>query len=170
LNGIDLDGSRRRHEERSRADWSLRLFYSYSHKDETLRNELESHLKILERRDLIAPWHDRMIRASEDWAGEIDENLNRADLILLLVSADFIASNYCYEKEMKLALERHEAGQATVIPIIVRNANWEKAPFSRLQVLPRNGKAVTSWPNKDDAWMDVSQGLELTITARRKPR
>jgi internalin A len=169
LNGVDLAG-RLRPDERVASDQPLRLFYSYAHKDETLRNELETHLKILERQGLIAPWHDRLIRPGQDWADEIDENLERADLILLLVSADFIASDYCYAKEMKRALERHAAGEATVIPIILRNVNWEKAPFAKIQSLPKDLKPVTLWPDRDSAWRNVSEGIEQVIRARQKSR
>jgi hypothetical protein len=151
-------------------DSPLRLFYSYAHKDERLRDKLETHLKILERRGLIAPWHDRKILAGEQWAGEIDENLERADIILLLVSADFINSDYCYSIEMKRALERHDQGEATVIPIILRDVNWTKAPFAKLQALPRDARAVASWSNRDAAWTDVSKGLERAIAARRNAR
>jgi internalin A len=152
------------------ADAPLRLFYSYSHKDEKLRDKLETHLKILERQGLIAPWHDRKILAGEEWADDIDENLEHADIILLLVSADFINSDYCFGKELKRALERHDQHEATVIPIILRDVNWTKAPFARLQSLPRDGKAVTSWSNRDAAWTNVSKGIEQAIAARQKPR
>ena len=146
---------------------AMRLFYSYSHKDEALRNELETHLKIMHRRGLIDSWHDRKIRAGEDWKSEIDENLERADIILLLISADFIASDYCWEMEMKRALERHEVGEARVIPVIVRDVNWNDAPFGGLQALPENAKAVTTWPDKDTAWRDVSEGIEKVVKGAR---
>ena len=168
LNGVDLAGSRRRPDEKVGADAPLRLFYSYAHEDERLRNQLETHLKILERRGLIASWHDRLIRPGRVWAEEIDENLELADLILLLVSADFIASDYCYAKEMERALERHDDGKAAVIPIIVRDVNWNDARFARLQALPEDGKAVTLWPDRDAAWRNVSEGIEREIRARRK--
>ena len=170
LNGVDLAGSRRRPGEKVGADAPLLLFYIYAHEDEQLRNQLETHLKILERRSLIASWHDRLIGPGHDWAKEIDENLDRTDLILLLVSADFIASDYWYAKEMKRALERHADGKAAVIPIIVRPVNWNDAWFARLQALPEDGKAVTLWPDRDAAWHNVSEGIEREVRARRKSR
>ena len=94
---------------------------------------------------------------------EIDRNLEAADVILLLVSADFISSDYCYNLEMQRALERHNTGDAIVVPIIVRNVDWHDAPFARLQALPRNGKAVTTWDDRDTAWRDVSEGLKRLI-------
>jgi len=147
---------------------AVRLFYSYSHKDESLRNELETHLKLLQRQGLIETWHDRKIEAGEEWKQKIDDNLERADIILLLVSADFIASDYCYEIEMKRALERHEKKEARVIPVIVRDVNWRIAPFAKLQALPKDGKAVALWENKDSAWRNVSEGIERVIEEMRK--
>ena len=168
LSGVDLEGTRPR--EAAPEEEPVRLFYSYAHKDEMLRNELETHLKILERRGLIAPWHDRRIMAGEEWEDEIDENLERADAILLLVSADFIASNYCWDKEVKRALERHEAGEARVAPIIIRKVNWNEAPFAKLQALPKDAKAVTEWQSKDAAWTNVSQGIERIVKEIRRKR
>ena len=161
LNGIDLEGSRNK-------TTHVTLFYSYSHKDERLREELETHLKLLHRRGLISSWHDRKIEAGEDWKQKINDNLEAADIILLLISADFIASDYCYEKEMTRALERHDKGEALVIPIIIRDVNLAEAPFGELQYLPTDGRAVTKWPDKDSAWRSVSEGVERAIRSRRR--
>jgi internalin A len=161
LDGVDLEGTRRKERTTlSEQRQAARLFYSYSHKDESLRNELETHLTLLQRQGLIESWNDRDIEAGDEWKRKIDENLERADIILLLVSADFIASDYCYEIEMKRALERHEKNEARVIPVIVRDVNWRNAPFAKLQGLPGDGVAVTRWPDKDSAWRDVSEGIE----------
>lgn len=171
LNGVDLVGAPRRGRAPSGERRPARLFYSYSHKDETLRNELETHLKLLQRQGLIDAWHDRRIEAGDEWARSIDEELERADIILLLVSADFIASDYCYEKEMEHALKLEREGRARVIPIIVRDVNWRKAPFAKLQALPKDGLAVTKWPDKDSAWRNVSEGIEKVVEdMRKKPR
>ena len=152
------------------ADSALKVFYSYAHKDEQLKNEMEAHLKILERKGLISPWHDRMIRPGDNWVGEIDMNLDIADVILLLVSADFINSDYCYSKEMTTALEREKAGKARVIPVILRDCNWKDAPFGGLQGVPKDFKAVTLWPDRDSAWKDVSEGIERAINSIRARR
>ncbi len=169
LNGVDLEGTRRKEKEDG---MSLKLFYSYSHKDETLRDELETHLKLLQRQGMIDGWHDRRITAGTEWKGEIDKNLEEADIILLLVSADFLASDYCYDIEMKRAMEGHEAGEARVIPVILRSFNgWGNAPFGKLQALPKDGNPVTSWSDRDEAWTDVSKGIEKAvkeIQTRRK--
>ena len=163
LNGVDLEGMRRKARTVEAKDEAVRLFYSYSHKDESLRNELETHLKLLQRQGLIAPWHDRRIETGDEWKRKIDENLERADIILLLVSSDFIASDYCYEIEMKRALERHDKKEARVVPVVVRDVNWRIAPFAKLQVLPKDGRAVAIWPDKDSAWRDVSEGLQRVV-------
>ena len=135
------------------------LFYSYSHKDEALRDELETHLSLLRRQGVVRGWHDRRIAAGTEWAGQIDQHLDTADIILLLVSADFLASDYCYDKEMTRALERHEAGTARVIPVILRPCDWHSAPFGKLQALPKDGKPVTTWKNRDEAFTDIARGI-----------
>ncbi|MEM6451705.1 MAG: COR domain-containing protein, partial [Cyanobacteria bacterium P01_D01_bin.105] len=164
LNGVDLDGSRRRkHRDMGQRSDSLKLFYSYSHKDEHLRNELETHLKILERQGLILPWHDRRIMGGEDWKNELDNNLKQADIILLLVSADFIASDYCYDVELTLAIERQQKGEATVIPILLRPADYKGTSFASLQGFPTDLRAVTEWENRDAAWLNVETGLKDVI-------
>ncbi|MGA9998275.1 MAG: COR domain-containing protein, partial [Pyrinomonadaceae bacterium] len=170
LNGVDLEGTRKRDKSVSEQRRDVRLFYSYSHKDESLRNELEAHLKILQRQRWIDAWHDRKIGAGDEWKQKIDENLERADIILLLISADFIASDYCYEEEMKLALRRYDKGEARVIPVIVRDVNWKLAPFAKLQALPKDGKAVELWENKDTAWRNVSEGIEIAVDEMRYQR
>ncbi|MSS71312.1 MAG: TIR domain-containing protein [Candidatus Latescibacteria bacterium] len=168
LNGVDLEGVRRKERRMEEQRQAVRLFYSYSHKDEALRNELETHLKLMQRQGWIETWHDRQIEAGEEWKQKIDENLERADIILLLVSSDFIASDYCYEKEMKRAMERHESGEARVIPVVVRDVNWRIAPFAKLQALPKDAKAVALWPDKDSAWRNVSEGIERVVEEMRK--
>ena len=96
------------------------IFYSYCHADESYRNELEKHLKILQRQGLVSSWHDRKIMPGSEWKDEIDANLEAADIILLLISADFINSDYCWSVELKQAMHRHDSGAAIVIPIILR--------------------------------------------------
>jgi hypothetical protein len=116
-------------------DTPLSLFISYSHKDESLREALGDHIAALQREGVIDSWHDRQITAGQDWAGTINAELESADIILCLVSAGFLASAYCQDKEMKRALERHDAGEALVIPVIVKHADWETSALGRLQAL-----------------------------------
>ena len=146
-----------------KARMGVEVFFSYSHRDEDLRDELAKHLSILQRRRVIDAWHDREIEAGTDRRSEIDQQLNRADIILLLISADFLASNYCYDVEVRRAMERHEAGNARVIPVIVRPVDWQDAPFGKLQVLPKDGKPITKWDDRDEALLDVDQGIRSTL-------
>ena len=139
----------------------INLFYSYAHEDEELRKELEKHLTLLQREGTLHQWHDRKIIAGQEWADEIDQNLESAQIILLLISADFIFSEYCYNNEMKRAIERHTAGEARVIPVIIRSVDWSGAPFGKLQALPTDGKPVKSWPDRDEAWTDVTKGIRI---------
>lgn len=144
----------------------LRIFYSYSHADDAFRIRLEKHLKLLERQGQIAPWSDRKILPGEEWSRQIDERLERADVILFLVSADFFASEYCWGVEVKRAMERHLAGEALVVPLILRAYDWHTAPFAKLQALPPEGKAVELWPNQDEAWAEVAKALRRLIESR----
>jgi hypothetical protein len=135
------------------------VFFSYSHKDEALRAELEIHLAALKRHGSIQAWHDRRIMAGDDFAGAISENLERADIILLLVSPYFLASDYCYDVEMKRALERHAAGEARVIPVILHPCDWHGAPFGKLKAVPTDGKPISKYPNQHDALLEVAKAI-----------
>ena len=137
----------------------IELFFSYSHKDQDMRDEMEKYLSVLKRSNRIATWHDRKIGAGSEWGKEIDENLERADIILLLVSADFLASDYCWGVEMKRALQRHESGQALVVPVILRPCDWEDAPFAKFQALPRDARPVSSWPDLAEAFTNITRGI-----------
>lgn len=149
--------------EESASTKGMKLFFSYSHKDEKLRNELAKRLALLKRTGLITDWYDRDIDAGAEWAREIDTHLNHADIILLLVSPDFIASDYCYNLEMMRALERHQAWEASVIPIILRPVSWKETPFGKLQALPEGGKAVTTWSNRDEAFLHITEGIRKVV-------
>src|SRR5437016_5278541 len=116
---------------------------------------------MLKREGVISGWHDRRISAGQEWDGQIDSHLNSAEIILLLVSSDFLASNYCYDIEVKRAIERHEAGEARVIPIILRPCDWQTAPFGKVQVLPKDAKPVTRWEDRDEAFLNVATGIRL---------
>ena len=143
---------------------SIEVFYSYAHEDEELVKELRKHLSILKRQGVIREWYDREITAGTDWKGQLDQHLNSSGVILLLVSADFLASDYCYDVEMTRALERHDQGEARVIPVILRMVDgWQGAPFGKLQSLPTDGKPVTSWKIRDEAFADVARGIRQAI-------
>jgi hypothetical protein len=142
---------------------ALEVFFSYSHRDEELCKKLVNHLSLLQRQGVITAWHDRKITAGTEWAGVIDDHLNTAKIILLLVSDDFLASDYCYDVEMQRAMERHETREARVIPVILRPVDWQEAPFGKLQALPTEGKPITTWPNQDAAFVNVVEGIRGVI-------
>lgn len=142
-----------------------RLFFSYSHKDETYRDELEVHLALLKRQELIEAWHDRRIVAGDEFAGAISEQLEQAHIILLLVSPYFIASDYCFDIEMKRAMERHNRREARVIPVILEPCEWHHAPFGKLNAVPKDGKPVSKYPNKHDAFLEVAQAVRQALGA-----
>jgi hypothetical protein len=137
----------------------VKLFYSYAREDSTLRAELEKHLSILKRSGVIESWSDQDITAGTDWENTIAANLDSADIILLLISADFIASDYCYNNELNQAMLKHERGEAVVIPVILRPVDWTGCLFHKLQALPANGLPVTHWATPDDAFANISQGI-----------
>jgi hypothetical protein len=139
------------------------LFYSYAHEDEDLCKRLEHHLSLLQRQGLLTSWHNHIILPGSDRSKEIDDHLNQADLILLLVSANFLASDYCYDIEMRRAMERHQRGEARVIPIILRPCDWSSAPFGMLQALPRRTKPITTWTNEDEVFKHVAQQLRRLL-------
>lgn len=141
----------------------VKLFYCYAREDTLLRDKLEVHLSSLKRQNLITTWHDRKISPGMEWEREIDVHLNTADIILLLVSPEFVASDYCYSIEMKRALERHKAREARIIPILLRPVDWEAAPFSTLQMLPSNGRPVTRWQDRDEAFLNIAKAIRIVV-------
>ncbi|HEV2863971.1 MAG TPA: toll/interleukin-1 receptor domain-containing protein [Pyrinomonadaceae bacterium] len=141
----------------------LEVFYSYAHEDEKLLKRLNAHLALLKQEGLIKGWHDREIKPGAEWADEISDHLDSAHVILLLVSPDFMASEYCSGVEMKRALERHERREALVIPVILRPVEWQGGPLAKLQALPAEAKPVVKWKNRDDAFLSVAQGLRTVI-------
>jgi WD40 repeat protein len=139
----------------------ISIFICYARRDEALLNELKTHLKPLQRDGLINLWYDHDISAGTEWEPQIMRHLNAAQIVLLLVSPDFMNSDYCYGIEMNRALKRHERGEARVIPIILRPVYWHGKLLGKLQALPTDGKPVTSsfWQDRDAAFYDITQGL-----------
>jgi|GEM_PF-2384444 hypothetical protein len=148
----------------------IRVFFSYSNADDDDCNELEKHLKTLEHQNLIESWHNRRITTGDERPNRIDEELRRADIILFLISVDFISSKHCYEREMEEALIRHENGEAAVIPIILRPCNWKDLPFGKLQAATKDGKPVSHYPSKDDAFLEITQSIKAVAKELYKRR
>ena len=153
----------------------VEIFFSYAHEDERLMNKVRQQLVLYEREGYIMKKYDRDIRPGQEWEGILDEDLKHSKIILLFASPDFIESQYCYNIEMKIALRRHEAGNAIVIPIILRPCAWQNAPFGKLQALPKDGKPITEWDNLDRVTLDVAEGImgvvrELTDNSNNSRR
>lgn len=141
----------------------VEVFYSYAHEDSALRDKLKKQLASLKRKGLISEWYDRDISAGDSADEEIIKHLNAARVILLLISPDFIDSDYCNDVEVARAMERHNEGSAKVIPVILRPTKWQGLSFSNLQVLPSDARPVTLWRNQDEAFLDVANSIETAI-------
>lgn len=142
---------------------AARVFVSYSHKDEELRDQLEVQLSMLRRQGLIEVWHDRRLLAGDQLDWTIIEELDRADIVLLLISPDFLASDYCYKIEKGRALERHQEGTARMISVILRPCDWTHTDLAQYLVTPTDGKPITLWPNSDEAFLDVAKSIRRAI-------
>jgi hypothetical protein len=142
----------------------LNLFICYSHADDKYKSELLKHLEPLKRLGLIEVWHDRQILAGDEWDKKISSHLEKADIVLLLVSIDFINSEYCYDIELEQALDQHESKKSRVIPVILRPCMWNYASFAKLQALPKDARAVSLSPNLDEALTSIAEGVRLVAT------
>ena len=141
----------------------MKAFISYSHKDAAALERLHDHLKVLRQEGHIDTWFDREILAGGEIDAEIEERIESSELFLLLVSPDFLASDYCVEKEMKMALGRHHSDDAKVVPIIIEPCDWAHTALGNLKALPRDGKPISEWPNKNSAYLDVVQELRRVL-------
>src|SRR5437588_6823765 len=139
----------------------VEIFYFYAHEDETLLKDLRNHLGSLRLEGLITEWYDHDISPGMESASETRVHLNSAHIILVLVSADFIASYN--SDEMKLALERHHAGEAYVVPIILRPVEWQGTPFGKLMALPEDGNPITHWSDKDEALKHIALEIRKIV-------
>ncbi len=145
----------------------LLLFYSYAHEDEALRNELDKHLLLLQYNSLIMTRDDHHIPPGADRSYTVGQYLKEARVTLLLISPDYLASASCYQTEMPQALERHQTGDALVIPVLLRPVDMDVTPFAHLQSLPRSGKPVTLWEHQDAAFHEIAKELRLLLEDRR---
>jgi len=140
-----------------------RIFISYAHEDEDLKEELDKHLKVLKRSSKVEVWSDRQLAAGQEWDESIMTELRRANVILLLISVDFNASDFIWDKELAVAMERHKEGTSRVVPIILRKCNWEGLPYAALQALPRHARPVTDYPDRDVAYTEIAEAVELLV-------
>lgn len=141
----------------------LSIFLSYAHEDESMKIQLDKNLIGLKRSDKINVWQDRQILPGMEWNDTIAKELALADIILLLISVDFNNSQYIWDKELKIAMERHEKNEVRVIPIIIRTCDWADMPYAKLQALPTGAKPVTSFANTDEAYTDIAKGIRMVV-------
>ncbi len=140
-----------------------KIFISYSHKDEAHKEKLQTSLKSLQYSFEIDVWEDRQIQVGDNWSEEISKAMERAEYIVLLISPDFLASDFIKEVEMKRAFERHDKGDAMVMPVIIRPCLWNQKPINKVQVVPKDGKPVTKYDDPDEAWLEVLQKIKARI-------
>ncbi len=146
------------------------VFIAYSHSDLPYKDELKKFLRPLLREERISLWDDFDIEAGQDWDAKIKERLYGADLVLLLVSADSLASDYFYGKEVKVSLERHARGEAIVVPVILRHCDWTATPLGSLEALPEKGRPVVEWPTRDQAFQDITSRLRRVVQSLEQRR
>jgi hypothetical protein len=146
----------------------VKVFISYSHEDEDMKVQLEKQLIMLKRSGKIDVWQDRAILPGQEWNEEIIRELHNADLILLLISVDFNNSSYIWEKELKVAMQRHDAKQARVVPIILRKCDWSLFDYARLQALPKNATPVKSYADTDEAYYEIAVALNQLVDVMLK--
>ena len=142
----------------------VEVFCIYSPRDEDLQKRIRAHVIHVLHQGRMDFWHERQVLPGMDWTQEFDEQVNHADLILLLVSVDLLNARYSYGIEMQRALARHAAGEVQVIPVILRAVYWMREPFAKLQALPYDGKPITSWDKQDEAFAHVAKAIHRTVT------
>lgn len=141
----------------------LNLFISYSHEDEELKTKLDKHLIMLKRLNKIDVWSDHKLIPGQEWDEEIKNELAKSHIILLLISADFNNSEYIWEKELAVALQKHQEGTARVVPVILRKCEWQEMPYAKIQALPRGAKPVTAFPDNDEAFSQIAAGIRILV-------
>ena len=148
----------------------IEILFSYTHTDEKLRDQLENHLAALKRKKRIICWHDRCIRAGLAWKLQINKHLDTADIIVFLISPDFLNSDYCNNVEVKHALQRSERGEVCIVPVILRRSDWKEEALAEFQALPRDARPVVEWPDIDVALYNVAKGLKAIIVEMEQER
>lgn len=141
----------------------LNIFLSYAHEDEAMKVLLDRNLIMLKRSNKINVWQDRQILPGTEWDDSIAKELANADIILLLISVDFNNSQYIWDKELAVALQRHQNNEARVIPVILRTCEWSEMPYAKLQALPTGAKPISSFANADEAYTDVAKGIRTLV-------
>jgi len=144
----------------------MKAFISYSHRDTQYLERLKVHLAQARRDSLISEWNDQEIKAGDNLDNHISEALLTSELFLALVSPDYIASNYCFEKEFQKAIKMQEEGKLTIVPIIVEPCEWQKTPFGKLKAIPKDGKPISEYTNQNNAFLNVVDELRRLLEVK----
>jgi TIR domain/Domain of unknown function (DUF5679) len=148
----------------------VQIFVAYARRDAALKDELIKHLAGLRGQGRLVHWHDQQIAPGSEWDGEIKRRLDEADIVLLLVSHYFLASDYCASQEVPRAIARHKAGTALVIPVIIRDCHWQVPPLSALQGLPRDGMGIAGRRNRDRTFAEVAREIDKLLQGLEPPQ
>lgn len=141
----------------------MKAFISYSHNDNNYLDQLHKHLAQLRRDNVLTDWTDNDILPGSAIDDQVIASLRSSDLFLAILTPDYINSGYCYEKEFKLAQELQKSGDLTIVPVIAEPCDWLSTPFQQFKALPKDGKPITDWNNKNTAFLDVVQALRKLI-------
>jgi hypothetical protein len=144
-----------------------KVFIAYSHLDTRYRHDLEDQLTLLSRKGQVQWWSEHQLIPGEEIENVISEALSGADVIILLISIHFLSNSFCWSQQLEKAIDRHDRGEAVVIPVFVRPCAWEGTPIEKLQGVPRRGKAISRWSDKHEAWTQVARGIEQALAAWR---
>jgi len=147
----------------------MKAFISYSHRDSDALDRLHTHLAMLRRDNKITTWFDREIKAGDVLDDAISAELDSCDIFIALVSPDFLASDYCYNQEMKTALERHEKGTLRIVPVLVEPCDWSASPFRQFKIVPKDAKAVSEWTNPNNAFVDIVTEIRRIVEQTAEP-
>lgn len=141
----------------------IKVFISYAHEDEKYKNELAKHVSALVRQGVLEEWNDRQVKAGDEWDQAIKSKLNQANIILFLVSKNFIASDYINDVEIHNAITRHKKGEVRIVPILINYCFFDGSPIAQFPIFPKGNKPIQAWKNPDEAWLDVIHGILNTI-------
>lgn len=144
-----------------------KIFISYSHVDEAVLERLHTHMAILKRDGKIVSWYDKNILAGDDLDSSIKDALNDSNIFLAIISPDYLNSNYCYEKEFKVALEMQNSGEILIIPIIAEPCDWKSSPFGKMKAIPKDGKPIKEWTNQNNAFLNIIDELRHLLEAKQ---
>jgi len=147
---------------------TAKVFIAYSHLDVRFRHELEKQLTLLQRKRHLDWWSEHQLAPGDEKNAWLSEAIQKADFILLLISIHFLSDDFCWSQQLEKAIERHDNGEAVVIPVFVRPCAWEDTPIERLEGVPPKGKAISNWSDKHEAWTQAARGIQKALVVWEK--